>query len=271
MRRPGIFFQRDEAAAFLRGRTRERLEPLGVEHAVKAPVRCPLSKRPQVLSVTQSTETGTVYTTEGNWGRLGEETARRLGLGLSYGTAHASAMPSQGLNVRAQTDHMAVWRRCSLLRRDQNGKSPWARLSCSSARSWRKNLNIAASRPASCRQKCASWPRPGSACWQDDAWLNHARRANALRVTPFGGTAQALTGLQLMAPTQANAVFATLPEDVLDYFEKPGLELLYLHRIRAAARAFMCAWDTTDADVDSLLDDIRTAAWLTARRTGAFL
>jgi hypothetical protein len=58
---------------------------------------------------------------------------------------------------------------------------------------------------------------------------------------------------KLMAPTQANAVFATLPQAVLDDLKEKGWRFYTF--IGSGAR-FMCAWDTTEADVDRLLEDV---------------
>jgi threonine aldolase len=244
------FFSNGTKLLLLRGE-QGKLEPLGVEHAVKrrSDVHYP---KPQVLSVTQSTETGTVYTTE-ELGRLGE-TARRLGLafhmdGARFGNAVAS------LNVAPKTITwqsgvdvlcfggtkmgIAVGEAIVFFRKDL-------------AKEFEYRCKQAGQLSSKMRFLAAPW----IGMLQSDAWLNHARWANACASRLSEGLRK-LDRVQLMAPTQANAVFATLPQDVLDYLKSRGWNFYTF--IGSGGARFMCAWDTTDADVDSLLDDIRTA------------
>ena len=60
-----------------------------------------------------------------------------------------------------------------------------------------------------------------------------------------------------MAPTQANAVFAILPEEVLSYLK--SRQWRFYTFIGSGSARFMCAWDTADADIDSFLADVRAA------------
>ena len=60
-----------------------------------------------------------------------------------------------------------------------------------------------------------------------------------------------------MAPTEANAVFATLPEAAIGALKQKGWRF-YTFIGNGGAR-FMCAWDTSENDVDALLSDIRQA------------
>ena len=60
-----------------------------------------------------------------------------------------------------------------------------------------------------------------------------------------------------MAPTQANGVFVTLPENVIDALKEKGWRFYTF--IGTGGARFMCAWDTTESDVQALLTDIRTA------------
>ena len=60
-----------------------------------------------------------------------------------------------------------------------------------------------------------------------------------------------------MAPTQANGVFVTLPENVIDALKEKGWRFYTF--IGTGGARFMCAWDTTESDVQALLTDIRAA------------
>ncbi|WP_251149728.1 beta-eliminating lyase-related protein [Cellulosimicrobium sp. Marseille-Q4280] len=117
----------------------------------------------------------------------------------------------------------------------------------------------------------------------DELWVRNARAANAMAARlragladlspadvahpdvsapePDGGTRPAASGIVFTQPTEANAVFATLPRAVV-------AALRERHRFydwgagetpdRVEVR-WMCAWDTTAADVDAFVADVRAA------------
>ncbi len=108
----------------------------------------------------------------------------------------------------------------------------------------------------------------------DELWRRNARHANAMAARlragvqgaagtgdAAGSQAPAGAGVVLTQPTQANAVFATLPRAVVQ-------RLRERHRFydwgagetpdRVEVR-WMCAWDTTAADVDDFVADVRRA------------
>ena len=96
----------------------------------------------------------------------------------------------------------------------------------------------------------------------DELWLRNARHANAMAARLRAGLADA-PGLALTQPTLVNAVFATLPRAAV-------ARLRERHRFydwgpgetpeRVEVR-WMCAWDTTPEDVDGFVADVhRTLA-----------
>ena len=112
-----------------------------------------------------------------------------------------------------------------------------------------------------CKQagQLASKMRFLSAPWlgilENDAWLKHARHANAMAQRLSAGL-QVLPGAQLLFPTQANGVFCELPLTVLDGLRARGWRFYTF--IGAGGARFMCGWDTLPESVDALLADIRT-------------
>ncbi|MDO9599145.1 MAG: low specificity L-threonine aldolase [Azoarcus sp.] len=89
---------------------------------------------------------------------------------------------------------------------------------------------------------------------EDDAWLHHARHANAMAQRLAAGLAS-VPGAELLFPVEANGVFANLPAAVLDGLRVRGWR--YYTFIGAGGARFMCAWDTRPESVDALLKDIR--------------
>lgn len=92
---------------------------------------------------------------------------------------------------------------------------------------------------------------------EGDAWLNHARHANAMAHRLSEGLA-GIPGVSLMFPTQGNGVFASLPQEVQAGLHARGWHFYTF--IGAGGCRFMCAWDTTPERVDALLADIRDLA-----------
>src|SRR5262249_35319706 len=90
---------------------------------------------------------------------------------------------------------------------------------------------------------------------QDGAWLRHAARANSCASRLAAGLSK-ICGVRLIAATAANAVFVSLPQPVIERIREKGCGFYTF--IGSGAR-FMCAWDTTEADIDALLADIGEA------------
>lgn len=90
----------------------------------------------------------------------------------------------------------------------------------------------------------------------EGAWLRHARQSNAMAAKLAAGFNET-TGVELLHPIDANAVFAVLPEKVHQYLAKRGWR--YYTFIGQGSARFMCSWTTTAAEVDALLGDVRTA------------
>lgn len=94
----------------------------------------------------------------------------------------------------------------------------------------------------------------------DDLWLRSARRANAmatrLRAALERGIDDgSLTGLAFSQDTQANAVFAVLPPGVGDRLRQ-RFRFYDWDASRGEVR-WMCAWDTTEGDIDAFVAGIR--------------
>jgi threonine aldolase len=228
-----------------------KLKPAAVEHAVKrrSDVHYP---KPRALSVTQSTEIGTVYT-PGEIGGLGEA-ARRLGLnfhmdGARFGNAlaHLDVAPAD-ITWRGGVDvlcfggtkmGMAVGETIVFFRKEL-------------AQEFEYRCKQAGQLSSKMRFLAAPWV----GMLQDGAWLRHARQANRCAARLADGL-KALPGVSLQAPTEANAVFASFPAGVGDALRAKGWR--FYDFIAAGGARLMCAWDTTEQDVDALLADVRSA------------
>lgn len=109
-----------------------------------------------------------------------------------------------------------------------------------------------------CKQagQLASKMRYLSAPWlamlTDDTWLRHARHANGM-AHRLADKIAGMAGAELLLPTEVNGVFVNLPEPAL-----AGLKALgwtFYTFIGGGAR-FMCSWATTEEAVDHLAHDL---------------
>ncbi|MFD2353676.1 threonine aldolase family protein [Nonomuraea ferruginea] len=82
----------------------------------------------------------------------------------------------------------------------------------------------------------------------DDLWLRNARRANAMG-RRLAEAVRDLPGVEVPRPVEANAVFAILPKDVTARLQKRFR--FYTWDESTGEVRWMCAWDTTEDDVDA--------------------
>ncbi|MEO3871362.1 low specificity L-threonine aldolase [Nonomuraea sp. B12E4] len=81
-----------------------------------------------------------------------------------------------------------------------------------------------------------------------DLWLRNARQANAMG-RRLGAAVQEISGVELSRPVEANAVFAVLPADAAERLRKRFR--FYTWNADIGEVRWMCAFDTTEADVDA--------------------
>jgi threonine aldolase len=101
----------------------------------------------------------------------------------------------------------------------------------------------------------------------DDLWLENARNANALAAR----LAEALTavdGVELAHPVDANGVFARMPEALIAEleFDDEGNRAFHIWDPREGVVRFMCSWDTRAEDVDAFAARLRDGARAFAQR-----
>jgi threonine aldolase len=106
----------------------------------------------------------------------------------------------------------------------------------------------------------ASKQRFASAQWcgllESGAWLRHAAHANAM-AQRLAGALRGLSGVKLIVEPEANGVFVNLPRTAAESMEARGW---HFHRfIGAHGYRLMCSWATTPADVDRFVADLREA------------
>ncbi|HEV2371894.1 MAG TPA: beta-eliminating lyase-related protein [Streptosporangiaceae bacterium] len=96
-----------------------------------------------------------------------------------------------------------------------------------------------------------------AALLEDGLWLRNAQHANAMALRLAKGL-RGTPGVQLCQPVQSNAVFACLDTDLIERLLPTGQ--VHVWDARARMVRWMTAYNTTEADVDALVGDIRQVA-----------
>jgi threonine aldolase len=97
---------------------------------------------------------------------------------------------------------------------------------------------------------------PWQALMENGVWLKHAAHANAM-ARRLAAAIQPLPGVQLLAPVEANGVFAELPARAIDAIRAKGWRFYTF--IGETGVRFMCAWDTSPEAVDAFSADVAAA------------
>ena len=209
--------------------------------------------KPRVLSLTQATEVGTVYSVE-EMAAVGD-TARRLNLHLHVdGARFANALaflqiPAKELTWKAGVDVLTFGG-------TKNGMAMGEAVIFF-------NRDLAREFDYRCKQagQLASKMRFLAAPWigmlRDGALLRHADHANC-SARNLAERLQEIPGIDIMHPVQANAVFVQMPEALIDALHRKGWSFYTF--IGSGHARFMCSWETTAQDIDRLVADIRELA-----------
>jgi threonine aldolase len=92
------------------------------------------------------------------------------------------------------------------------------------------------------------------ALFGSDLWLENARHANAMGTRLAAGL-ESVDGVELAQPVEANAVFATLPANRIERLQ--AAFPFYLWDDTLSLARLMCSFDTNPQDVDAFVDLVR--------------
>lgn len=90
----------------------------------------------------------------------------------------------------------------------------------------------------------------------NDTWRMHANNGNRL-ARRLADKLRALPGVSILYPVDANAVFARLPDKIKDGLKARGWKF---YSFIGGGSRFMCSWRTSDEDVDALIADASASA-----------
>ncbi|WP_327249644.1 threonine aldolase family protein [Streptomyces sp. NBC_01320] len=201
---------------------------------------------PQVVSITQNTELGTVYTPDEIRAICEHSHERGMKVHLD-GARIANAAASLGVPVRTFTSEVGV--DVLSFGGTKNGAlfgEAVVVLNPDAVRAM-KHLRKLSMQLAS-KMRFVSVQL--EALLAGDLWLRNARHANAMAQRLAEGV-RAVDGVEILYPVQANAVFARLPHDVSERLQKRFR--FYFWDETAGDVRWMCSFDTTEDDVDAFV------------------
>ncbi len=204
----------------------------------------------KVLSITQSTELGTVYNADAL--ERVHETVRRFGLNLHMdGARFANAVASLDLAPKELTWKRGVDVLC--LGGTKNGMAIGECVVFF-------NRELAHEFEYRCKQsgQLASKMRYLSAPWvgmlSSGMWLHNAQHANGM-ASKLAEQLMEIDGVTLASPVQSNAVFINFPPSVADGLRERGW--VFYDFIGMQTSRLMCSWATKTTDLDSFVADVR--------------
>jgi threonine aldolase len=225
-----------------------KIDPKAIDGAVhkRTDIHYP---KPQVLSLTQATEFGTVYSLDEL--RALTDIARHCHLRVQMdGARFANAVVALGVTPKELAWESGVDVLC--FGGSKNGIALGEAVVFF-------NTELAREFDYRCKQggQLASKMRFLSAPWvgmlQDGAWLRYGKHTNTM-ARRLEAAIRHLPHVEIAYPVQTNTVFARLPDEVVQAMHQRGWKF-YMHVSQDSAR-LMTSWDTTAEDVDAFAADL---------------
>lgn len=204
--------------------------------------------RPAVVTITQPTETGILYSLDEI--RAISATCRDLGLKLHMdGARFANAIAALGCRPADMTWRAGVDVLCC---GGTKGGMGIGEAVIFFDRTLAEGFDYRCKQAGQLASKMRFLAAPWVGMLRDGVWLDYARHANAA-ATRLARALAGIPDIRLVFPVEANAVFVSIPPQAALRLRERGW--LFYEFIGGAAR-FMFAWDAEEARVDALARDI---------------
>ncbi|HXC92577.1 MAG TPA: beta-eliminating lyase-related protein, partial [Geobacteraceae bacterium] len=223
-----------------------------IEHTVKkrSDIHYP---KPQAISVTQSTELGTLYTPDEI--RAVGALAKSLNLKLHMdGSRFSNAVAALGVPPKELTWKAGVDVLC--FGGTKNG------MAVSEAvvffdKALARDFDYRCKQAGQLASKMRFLSAPWTGMLESGAWLKNAAHANRCAAL-LESRLKDIPGVTVKFPREANALFLELPDGLPEKLRALGWK--FYSFIGAGGARFLCSWETTEAEIDSLAADISKLA-----------
>jgi threonine aldolase len=208
--------------------------------------------KPRVVSLTQATELGTVYTPEelkAIWAR-----AKSLGLRIHMdGARFANAVASLGVSPKEITWQAGVDVLC--FGGTKNGMALGEAVVFFD-RELAREFDYRCKQAGQLASKMRFLAAPWVGMLEGGAWLRNARNANAM-AERLHALLREVPGVKVLHPREVNSVFVEMPPRLAEGMRARGWRF---YDFIGGAFRLMCSWDTAEEDVADFADDLRELA-----------
>jgi threonine aldolase len=209
--------------------------------------------KPRVISATQSTELGTLYTLD-ELAALGEFSRQHALRWHMDGARLANAIAALGVSAKAGTWQQGV--DVLSFGMTKNGAAVGDAVVFFN-RELANEFEYRCKQAGQLASKMRFLAAPFIALLQDEVWLRNAQHANEC-AGRLAVQLAAIPGISLVFPCQANAVFVEMPATWVQQLRNVGWQV-YTFIGKNCVR-LMCSWKTTDAEIDTLVASVRGIA-----------
>jgi threonine aldolase len=208
------------------------------------------SPKPRVLSITQSTELGTVYT-EDELGAVAEfARARSLALHMD-GARFANAVATLGCAPKEITWQLGLDVLC--LGGTKNGTGG-GELVVFFKRELAREFDYRAKQAGQLASKMRFLAAPWAGLLSGGAWLRNAQRANA-GAASLATKLRDVLGVEPVFPRQANAVFLRLQSPLVEQLHVRGWH--FYKFLEPDVYRLMCSWAASEEMIDAFIADVQ--------------
>lgn len=226
-----------------------KIDPDGIDFMVKRRTDIHYPK-PRVVSVTQATELGTVYSID-ELKTIGGR-CKKYGLKLHMdGARFANAVATLGVAPKQITWEVGVDVLCFGC--TKNGM-PVGEAVVFFDTKLAEEFDFRCKQAGQLASKMRFLSAPLAGLLKSGAWLKNAKHANNM-ARLLESKLQTIPGLQIMFPCQANSVFIRLPEEIFKAMHDRGWH--FYSFIGQGGSRLMCSWDTTEQDVEDFVTDLK--------------
>ncbi len=228
-----------------------KLTPHGIDDAVRRRVDIHYPK-PRAVTVTQSTEVGTLYTPAElrAIGSMAKQHNLRFHMD---GARFANAVAALGVAPREITWQAGVDVLC--FGGTKNGIHVGEAVVFFN-RELAREFDYRAKQGGQLCSKMRFVSAPWVGMLKDGVWLKYAAHANSMAKL-MHELVGAIPGVGILFPPQANAVFVNLPQPVIQKMWSMGW--MFYNFIGEGGCRLMCSWDTTEEDVRAFAADLAGA------------
>jgi threonine aldolase len=207
--------------------------------------------KPKVLSITQATELGTVYDLN-ELKKIGE-IAKKNSLKLHMdGARFANAVASLNVSPKELTWMVGVDVLC--FGGAKNGM-PLGEAVIFFDKDLAHEFDFRCKQAGQLASKMRYLSAPWIGILNSGVWLENAKRANS-SARLLAAKLEDIEGIQIMFAPQANSVFIKSSDEIIGRIRELGWHFYTF--IGSGGARFMCSWNTTEEDINNLVEDIKT-------------